>query len=53
MGMGRQRYAPAALSPGKGLVPIVQEAGWAPGLVWTRREKSRPHRDSISWSSSP
>ena len=31
---------------GKDPVPIVQEAGWAPGLVWTGR-KSRPHRDSI------
>ena len=27
-------------------VPILQEAGWAPGPVWTGR-KSRPHRDSI------
>ena len=30
----------------KDLVSIVQEAGWAPGLVWTGR-KSRPHRDLI------
>jgi len=22
-------------TPGKDLVPIVQEAGWAPGPVWT------------------
>ena len=28
-------------TPGKYLVPIVQEAGWAPWLVWTGR-KSRP-----------
>jgi len=34
------------LTPGKGLVPILQEAGWAPGPVWTGG-KSRPHRDSI------
>ena len=33
-------------TPGKGQVPIVQEAGWAPGSVWTGG-KSRPHRDSI------
>ena len=33
-------------TPGKGSVPIVQEAGWAPGPVWTGG-KSRPHRDSI------
>ena len=31
---------------GKDPVPIVQEAGWAPGPVWTGG-KSRPHRDSI------
>jgi len=31
---------------GKDPVPIVQEAEWAPGPVWTRG-KSRPHRDSI------
>jgi len=34
-------------TPGKDLVPILQEAGWAPGPVWTGR-KSRPHRDTIS-----
>ena len=33
-------------TPGKDPVPILQEAGWAPGLVWTGG-KSRPHRDSI------
>ena len=33
-------------TPGKDPVPILQEAGWAPGSVWTRR-KYRPHRDSI------
>ena len=33
-------------TPGKVPVPILQEAGWAPGLVWTGG-KSRPHRDSI------
>ena len=31
---------------GKDSVPILQEAGWAPGPVWTGG-KSRPHRDSI------
>ena len=34
------------LTPRKGPVPILQEAGWAPGPVWTGG-KSRPHRDSI------
>ena len=34
------------LPSGKDLVPILQEAGWAPGPDWTGG-KSRPHRDSI------
>jgi len=34
------------LPPGKDPVPILQDAGWTPGPVWTG-EKSRPHRDSI------
>jgi len=33
-------------TPGKDPVPILQEAGWAPGQVWTGG-KFRPHRDSI------
>ena len=33
-------------TPGKDPVPIVQEARWAPGLVWTGR-KYLPHWDSI------
>ena len=33
-------------TPEKYPVPILQEAGWAPGPVWTGG-KSRPHRDSI------
>jgi len=34
------------LPPGKDPVPILQEAGWAPGPVWTGG-KSRRHRDTI------
>ena len=34
------------LPPGIDAVPILQEAGWVPGPVWTGG-KSRPHRDSI------
>ena len=34
------------LPPGQDPVPILQEAGWAPGPVWTGG-KSRLHRDSI------
>jgi len=33
-------------TPEKDPVPIVQEAGWAPGPVWTGG-KSRPNRNSI------
>ena len=33
-------------TPGKDPVPILQQAGWAPGPVWTGG-KSRPHQDSI------
>ena len=32
--MGGQRHAPAAFTPGKDPVPIVQEAGWASEPVW-------------------
>ena len=34
------------LPPGKDSVPILQEAGWAPGPVCTGG-KSRPHRDTM------
>ena len=33
-------------TPGKDPAPILQDAWWATGLVWTGG-KSRPHRDSI------
>ena len=36
--MRGQRHAPAASYPGKDPVPIVQEAGWASGPVWTSAE---------------
>ena len=42
MGMGGQRQAPAALPPEKDPVPIVQEARWAPGPVWTGAENLTP-----------
>jgi hypothetical protein len=40
-------------TPGKDPVPILQEAGWAPGPVWAGAENLAPHRDSISGPSSP
>jgi len=33
-----------SLSLGKTWVPLVQEAGWAPGLVWTGAENLVPTR---------
>ena len=33
-------------TPGRDPIPILQEARWAPGPVWTGG-KSRPHRDSV------
>ena len=41
-GVRGQRHAPAALYPGKDQVPIVQEAGWALGPVWTGAENLAP-----------
>jgi hypothetical protein len=35
MGVGGQRHALAALLPERAPVPILQEAGWAAGPVWT------------------
>ena len=35
MGGGGRPHTPAASTPGKDPVPTVQEAGWAPGTVWT------------------
>jgi hypothetical protein len=39
-----------ALPPGKGpLVPIVQEAGWAPEAVWMQRQEEK----SSVWDRTP
>jgi hypothetical protein len=46
MGMGGQPHSPAASTPNKVPVPIVQEADWDPGPVW-KGGKSRHHRNSI------
>ena len=37
-----QHYAPSALYPEKNAVPIAQEAGWAPGPVWTGAKNLAP-----------
>jgi hypothetical protein len=44
MGVGGQRHAPAAFTPGKDPVLILQEAGWALGPVWRVRKISPPPR---------
>jgi len=40
--VGSQRHAPAAFTPGKDPVSILQEAGWAPGPVWIGAENLAP-----------
>jgi len=47
MGVRAQPHAPAASTPGKDPVPIVQ-VGWAPGPVWTGAEDLVSHRDLIA-----
>ena len=42
MGWRGQQHAPAASTPEEDPLPILQEAGWTPGPVWTGG-KSRPH----------
>ena len=42
MEVGDHRHAPAAFTSGKDPVPIVQEAGWAPGPVWISAENLAP-----------
>ena len=42
MGVGGQHQAPAAFTPGKDPVPIVQEAGWASEPVWIDAENLAP-----------
>ena len=43
-----------SLPPGKDPVPIVQEAGWAPGPVWTGAENlTTPPGFDPRWDSNP
>jgi len=42
MGVVSQRHAPAAFTPGKDPVSILQEAGWAPAPVWIGAENLAP-----------
>jgi len=42
MSGGVQQHAPAASTPGKDPVPIVQEVGWGPGPVWKGAENLTP-----------
>ena len=45
--------SPGSFTPGKDPVPIVWEAGWTTGPVWTDGKYLAPHRDSIPEPSSP
>ena len=42
MGVGGQPHAPAASTPCKDPVPILQEVEWAPVSVWTGAENLAP-----------
>jgi len=42
MGVDGQRHGPAAFTPRKDPVPIVQESGWAPGPAWIGAENLTP-----------
>jgi len=42
MGVGISPTSRPLFTPGKDPVPIVQEAGWAPGPVWTSEKISSP-----------
>ena len=53
MGVGGQRHAPTALSPGKDPVPILQEAGLAPGPVWTGAENLSSTPEFDPWAFQP
>jgi len=48
-----QRHAPCHFPAGKDLVPIVQEARWAPGLVWTSAESLTPPWAYNPWTTQP
>jgi len=42
MQVGGQPHPPAASTPGKYAVPILHDAEWAPGPVWTGAENLAP-----------
>jgi len=52
MRVGGQRHA-LAFYPRNDQVPIVEEAGWATGPVWTGAENLAPHWDSFPGPSRP
>jgi len=53
VGEGSASRPSRSLPPRKDPVPIVKEAGWVPGPVWTGAENLDPERDSIPGPSSP
>ena len=56
MGEGGQPHTPTASNPRKDPVPILQEAGWAPGPVRTGRKSQHPPSPPSqirSWTAQP
>jgi len=41
MGVGNQRHALVALPQEGAPIPLLQEARWAPGLIWTDVEERK------------
>jgi hypothetical protein len=52
-GVGGQRHAPTALTPGKTRYPLFRRLGGPQGRTGRVLKKSRPHRDSIPGPSIP
>jgi hypothetical protein len=44
---------PSHFNPENNQVPVVQETGWEPGMVWPGAGKSFPHLDLIPRPSGP
>ena len=52
-GKGSASRPSRSLPPGKDPVPIVQQAGWAPGPVWTGAENLTPPPGFDPWTIQP
>jgi len=52
MGVGGQYHAPPPYLQERDPLPIIQEAVWAPGLVWMSAENPAPPEFSL-WTIQP